>query len=106
MRISDWSSDVCSSDLDVLAAQLDDDLTRLAAVDLLAAHAVQEVDGLGDARLQLGKGGFDIGKARDLDAGQPRGAAPHPVSGDLHLAGEGQHENGRGAWWGRACLYV
>src|SRR3989344_1274632 len=57
-----------------------------AAVDLRSVEAVQEVQGLADACLQLGKAGFIIGMARCVDPGQQGSAGPGAITGDLHLA--------------------
>src|SRR3546814_1912538 len=45
MRISDWSSDVCSSDLEQVA-QLQELVRRLRATAHLSAHAVEPADQL------------------------------------------------------------
>src|SRR3546814_1367939 len=47
MRISDWSSDVCSSDLLDVLGQIDDDRTRTARRG--------DVESLGDDRADLGR---------------------------------------------------
>src|SRR3546814_19251853 len=79
MRISDWSSDVCSSDLDgeALRAYLRDHLVQLVPViDHEVAHAIDAVGGLDDrARLhrmhEVGVGLVEgIRQLRDLS---PRG---------------------------------
>ena len=70
---------------------LEFDRLGLAAVDLRRLHALQEGDGLVDARLQVGEGFFLVGKARRRDAGKPRGAAFRGVARALHLAGERVH---------------
>src|SRR5947209_9376785 len=43
------------------------------AVELLARHAFQIIDRLGNARLELRKGGLGIGEARRLQSGKTRG---------------------------------
>src|SRR3546814_3975135 len=57
MRISDWSSDVCSSDLELGARLADrlrgDDADRLADVHLGAAGEVAPVAGAADAAYRL-----------------------------------------------------
>ena len=69
-----------------LVAALEGDGTRFAAVDLRSVEAVQEIQGLSDACLQLGKAGFIIGMARCVDPGQQGGAGLGAITGDLHLA--------------------
>ena len=53
------------------AREGDLDLLVLAAVDLRRLQALDELDGLGDALLQLGDGRLRFGKGRQLDAGEP-----------------------------------
>src|SRR3546814_10991292 len=106
MRISDWSSDVCSSDLDL-------DRQILGAEQEIAAHrgAVRIAIGIahrrGDARRQF------IG---EIDAARPeilvqvrkgnarRTAAAGPVVDEL--VADGVAEIGRASWWDRVCQYV
>src|SRR3546814_11910032 len=108
MRISDWSSDVCSSDLlDVDGLQrglrpfggefmgngpargLGDE-----AQALLPVEAVDLVDDAIDVEGQFGAGGFDgaiVGDQRfqRVDAGQAVGAGPAPACDGLHDAALG-----------------
>src|SRR3989344_1331297 len=69
-----------------LVAALEDDGARFAAVDLRSVKAVQEIQGFGDACLQLGKAGFIIGMARCVDSSQQCSAGLGAITGDLHLA--------------------
>src|SRR3546814_5726752 len=90
MRISDWSSDVCSSDLPELVA-----CPRLALGDAFHLGCVQRVEFVAVARL-LGehpgdalagdrKSGFELGVAGDLatdvavQPAEPRAQLPHPA---------------------------
>src|SRR3546814_6455772 len=60
MRISDWSSDVCSSDLDFrLAADIDHAIQRTRSAERLAAHPIFGLI-------------MAAGLLRDIDMGQDR----------------------------------
>src|SRR3546814_15934788 len=90
MRISDWSSDVCSSDLIVQRAHADEGDRRAgagvmapqrypaagAAHDLLSlAAAGRRVDGVRLAAKQFDTGGLDHRVERERAAGLPLGPA-------------------------------
>src|SRR5262245_14750021 len=75
----------------VLAAQLEDDLLLLAAVQLRGLHGGHEVQRLLDARLQLLEGLLGVLVLRDLHAREARDRALGRVAGDLHLAREREH---------------
>src|SRR3546814_5584868 len=51
MRISDWSSDVCSSDLDVVALVAPDVVLAVAAVDAVVAGAAEQELGVDRVRI-------------------------------------------------------
>src|SRR5262245_62336502 len=53
------------------ARKRDLDLLVLAAVDLRGLEALDEIDGLGNALLQLGNGGLAVGKGRHVHAREP-----------------------------------
>src|SRR3546814_20990914 len=61
MRISDWSSDVCSSDLPVGAAAGGPSLPALACAGRGPALSPDIADGPRRARLELGAGGAAVG---------------------------------------------
>src|SRR3546814_2528914 len=65
MRISDWSSDVCSSDLDVAVGVV---TNSLAANDVPAVHA-----GYASYRGQLLDGGVELYELRAQGAGETHG---------------------------------
>src|SRR3546814_9053129 len=65
MRISDWSSDVCSSDLDVAVGVV---TNSLAANDVPAVHA-----GYASYRGQLLDGGVELYELRAQGAGEIHG---------------------------------
>src|SRR3546814_7942167 len=99
MRISDWSSDVCSSDLEVAARPIEQDMVGHAdrVGGAVARQAVHRL-----ARDLAGK--LLVQRLRLLGR-QPRragfGAARGRTAGD-----QGQGENGREAWRERVCQYV
>src|SRR3546814_14792823 len=116
MRISDWSSDVCSSDLPHVGGRGDDD-ARIAQVDgalrrvrvLIFDHLSHRAVGVGeDAAIGGGIGGA---KAEHRDprpryerAAQPahRGRAQHRA--DRKSVGEGKRVSGRVDLGGRRLL--
>ena len=55
-------------------------------LDGTSIEAMQEIQGLGDACLQLGKAGFIIGMARCVDPSQQGSTSLGAITGDLHLA--------------------
>src|SRR3546814_3634966 len=59
MRISDWSSDVCSSDLHADLLQLVDDFDRISPVDVgegvISARPALGIEGVEQERLQIGR---------------------------------------------------
>src|SRR3546814_18176645 len=89
MRISDWSSDVCSSDLIVPAARRRRRLLRLVTSRL------------------LGTGGFVRSLGRELDGvvGVLGGGADRQRADVVHVAG-GDHQIGRATCRARVCPYV
>src|SRR3546814_6953011 len=89
MRISDWSSDVCSSDLvelQLAAAQGQRDRAAFAAVDLVGLDTVEEGHGLVDAGENLRQRFLGVLELRCFGAGQTRCATLGAVGRDLHLA--------------------
>src|SRR5262250_3565513 len=57
------------------ARELDLDLLVLAAVDLRGLEALEEIDRLGDAILELRNGRFRVGETRHVRAGKPTAGA-------------------------------
>src|SRR3546814_9568367 len=70
MRISDWSSDVCSSDLVALADVLDDREAEAGATDRAAARLIDAVETFGQAGQMFGCDAVALVADRQ----------PHPVS--------------------------
>src|SRR3546814_13810806 len=87
MRISDWSSDVCSSDLEVVGALLE-------IVDQPARRADQDVDAAFDARPLLFVAGAAVA---DRHAQTTLRAQPHRIIVNLPRKFAGGREN-EGAW--------
>src|SRR3546814_19671182 len=111
MRISDWSSDVCSSDLEYRALLFDHakyawcaDPSRLSAParayfePLWPDLAARELAAMGPPALPLP--GFDP----ERDAVLP----DMPTSGLIsrRIGGEGGAPISRTSWWARVCPYV
>ena len=67
------------------------DVARLGAGERRIVQAVDESQGLGDARLQLGKTLLVVFVRRHLDIRQARADALGEVRGDLHLARQRKH---------------
>src|SRR3546814_16716100 len=90
MRISDWSSDVCSSDLLRTALRAADAELRAHVGQLLGGHRPVP-------HLALGGGDqlFRCTVEAQPTAGHPR-----------QFAGAGFDEIGRASWWARVCQYV
>src|SRR3546814_3458256 len=89
MRISDWSSDVCSSDLERQRADARDQIAvgdECAATAALAETEILQRDQHGDRETVVDRGIFDVGR------GDPRlgegGGARHPPGrpGDVDRA--------------------
>src|SRR3546814_3532304 len=79
MRIRDWSSDLCSSDLALVLVELVDQVVDDALVEVLAA---EEGVAVGRQHLELLLA-VDVG---DLDDRHVEGAAAQVVHGDLAVA--------------------
>src|SRR3546814_11276914 len=84
MRISDWSSDVCSSDLDVVAGAVEDAVDAVDAVGgealaqalddgNAAGHRGLVADGAADALGQSGKRGAVVREQRLVRSEERRG---------------------------------
>src|SRR3546814_20881570 len=106
MRISDWSSDVCSSDLRELAGQAQLARCGLAAFLLLLAPALALVGALDDALEQhagpfgmAGEPVIEVILARGLDQLGRRHADPLLLRLPLE-------QNGRASCRERGCAYV
>src|SRR3546814_6822134 len=65
MRISDWSSDVCSSDLVEVAPQPVDDLSDPGALALALGRAQRGIGGEEDGIAQLNGGTLPVMRERD-----------------------------------------
>src|SRR3546814_4861099 len=85
MRISDWSSDVCSSDL-YIVSQIQDPVSR--------------INGVGELQIFGGRREFGGG-----DGGEPPvgGRQPGPFAGEI---GGGERKIGRASCRGRVGQYV
>src|SRR3546814_7905645 len=72
MRISDWSSDVCSSDLPVLAPVMPQIVPRIAAMELAQVDQARQRRRIGGhrARRQKGRGLLIFAERRYLVEGQ------------------------------------
>src|SRR3546814_19821237 len=68
MRISDWSSDVCSSDLFAAAATIGGEAVVAERADALAVGAAQQVDDMRRAEALAGGGDRVERVAGDLEA--------------------------------------
>src|SRR3546814_16766088 len=103
MRISDWSSDVCSSDLLELVARVRERVAQagqlfaqLAALQRqflgVTEEAVKEVADVG-AELVDAAGQLDdvVGDARELEAVEIAGGHAHGVANVLHGCGTRRH---------------
>src|SRR3546814_17759778 len=88
MRISDWSSDVCSSDLDVVAElAIGAVAVRQLPVERLVRHLAEETLRAVKDEIQLldelGRRQFRIG--RQIDADKP-GDVPQDLAADVFVA--------------------
>src|SRR3546814_14066319 len=109
MRISDWSSDVCSSDLEVARPPVggiagDRERSALSApIGRKVGHAAMIDIAIGAPQLPIlrigSKIGTHVGVSKGLQVGAERIAegAAHDV---------GATERGRAAWWDRGCQNV
>src|ERR1700730_10886840 len=70
---------------------LEFDVLLLAAVDLRRLHALQEIDRLLDARMQVGEGFFRIRKTRIVDAAETCCARLGRIARPLDLTRKRQH---------------
>src|SRR3546814_14765601 len=99
MRISDWSSDVCSSDLD----------PHRAAPDGAQRQEVRRRRGIAldrdGARAAIGRARLD-GEAAPAVAPHLHAVAGHPVEGDLDIGLGNQLEIGRASCRESVCQYV
>src|SRR3546814_13957345 len=73
MRISDWSSDVCSSDLETLRVEIDALLRRLGVTTVYVTHDQAEAMSLADRIIVM-----DHGKI--AQAGTPREIYARPAT--------------------------
>src|SRR3546814_9579727 len=72
MRISDWSSDVCSSDLDVVTEAAEAvDLAGGGRVDHVDLTALQQVDSLGAVRNRAVLDAVEVGELVPVGVGTP-----------------------------------
>src|SRR3546814_12504392 len=111
MRISDWSSDVCSSDLSIG----DEDGGNVESVELWAIGRVRDdKSGRACGKTRLDRLGTEGGEHRLVDGARPERAQENgqkvgragQAAGDT-LAGPGgprrQEEIGRERWWAEVC---
>src|SRR3546814_13466843 len=87
MRISDWSSDVCSSDLSVVIGDRETDM--------------QLAQNLGCRGLRLAPGHHDWAQIAHLLADAPRTAQVQRTTRETDI-----HEIGRASWRERVCKNV
>src|SRR3546814_10913865 len=98
MRIGDWSSDVCSSDLRVLATRFVGPWTSLARLDL--ADVLRQDEPVSALRHA------EQAAAELATMGLVEWAAvARSLVEELHLAGHGA-QIGRASWRERVCQYV
>src|SRR3546814_8288093 len=97
MRISDWSSDVCSSDLQFWLGDGDD------IIDL-TAHGAGGIDYAKDVLVQAGLGNDIVigGAGKDNLQGDGGNDIIFGWRGSDTIAGE----IGRESWWESVCTYV
>src|SRR3546814_11378002 len=62
MRISDWSSDVCSSDLAMRVLLIEDDAAMAKSIEMMLGQ-----EGFNVYRTEYGEEGLDLGKLYDYD---------------------------------------
>ena len=67
------------------------DLLLLGAVDLARLHALEKLDGLGDAVLELRDRGLVVGELRQLLAGGPAGAVDGVIGRGADLPQQREH---------------
>src|SRR3546814_15844602 len=109
MRISDWSSDVCSSDLKVAA--LNEGVCKMRGADHHRVDRVrsdtadldQRADGVGNARADIGACGPLYGAQNRLP-GQQDGIRIRPA--DIHTYAHPTTQIGRASCRSRVCQYV
>src|SRR3546814_19393938 len=91
MRISDWSSDVCSSDLFAAAATIGGEAVVAERADALAVGAAQQVDDMRRAEALAGGGDRVERVAGDLEAvlGHRRSEAGVAVAAAFCVLSEG-----------------
>src|SRR3546814_17364159 len=106
MRISDWSSDVCSSDLERLdigagsGAGVDEEIGVLLA-DLRAADHQPAAAGRVDKLPRLAPLGVLEGRTAGFRAQRLRRFAARRDT--IHLGLDGGGELGSATWWARVC---
>src|SRR3546814_12064649 len=98
MRISDWSSDVCSSDLDWSTETIEPDLDHL--VSILIARVDRERAEAGETVLTAGRG---VALAYDRKGDEARQVGAMTVD---EIAGVEGAEIGRASCRERVCQYV
>src|SRR3546814_19132047 len=106
MRISDWSSDVCSSDLGGALHHLPRAPARAPIMDVRAArlHRIGNAEGAGQALRHRAVGEEEAG-VDDVD-GLLRMEAPDQRQDGADHAVDVEAEIGRASWRARVCKYV
>src|SRR3546814_11934281 len=120
MRISDWSSDVCSSDLRRIVAALGADAAKIvggAVRDTLLGTPVTDVDLATPLRPDEVTRRLEAADVKVVPTGIAHGTVTAIASGDRHeittlrrdVATDGRRatiEIGNASGWGRGCQYV
>src|SRR3546814_13980677 len=99
MRISDWRSDVCSSDLGGRAGALLEEAAG-AAVVAVGSRQIVEAGEIGHFANRADRG-IEIGAVRGI-LESPYARQASEVVGDRH----GDDATGRATWWERVRKYV
>jgi len=75
IRQTEIQQERLSLELALSAREFDNDLLVLSTVDLNWLEALDEINGLRDAVLELGEARFIVGKSDEVRVGEPGGAA-------------------------------
>src|SRR3546814_16625326 len=105
MRISDWSSDVCSSDLSIWTGEGQDDVSggALAVGSDSLATVVNTADATGVNHASAGSDRIDTGDGTDVMAGDALATQAGSTAAVSNLA---TGEIGRASCRERVCQYV
>src|SRR3546814_19194134 len=106
MRISDWSSDVCSSDLLTVLHHEIDVVEIVGAGDAVTRDDKAEWYAAGGGALDHGSLALLLGRVDVVDAFVRESAGVFGVSGDRQDNESGSGKNGRASCRDRVCQYV